>query len=84
MRYLLADGFCAHTLAIVSPFDDVSRRNSGVPQVVLVVKNLPANARDPEMQVRFLDWEDPLEEGMATHSSILIQRIPRTEKSSGL
>ena len=48
-----------------------------------MVKNLPANARDRDA-VRFLDWEDPLEEGMATHSSILIQRIPRTEKSSGL
>ena len=29
-----------------------------------------------ETQVRFLDWEDPLEEGMATHSSILAWRIP--------
>ena len=28
------------------------------------------------MQVRFLSWEDPLEEGMATHSSILAWRIP--------
>ena len=29
-----------------------------------------------EMQVRSLDWEDPLEEGMATHYSILTWRIP--------
>ena len=29
-----------------------------------------------ETQVRFLDWEDPLEEGMATHSSILAWRTP--------
>ena len=29
-----------------------------------------------ETQVRSLDWEDPLEEGMATHSSILAWRIP--------
>ena len=38
-----------------------------------MVKNLPA------MQgtwVQFLNWEDPLEEGMATHSSILAWRIP--------
>ena len=28
-----------------------------------------------EMQVQFLDWEDPLEKGMATHSSILAWRI---------
>ena len=36
------------------------------------------------MWVRFLDWEDPLEEGMATHSSILVWRIPWTEKASRL
>ena len=36
-----------------------------------MVKNLPANAGDIEMQVRSLGREDPLEEGMATHSSIL-------------
>ena len=36
------------------------------------------------MQVRSLGWEDPLEEGMATHSSILPWRIPRTEKPYGL
>ena len=29
-----------------------------------------------ETRVRFLDWEDPLEEEMATHSSILAWRIP--------
>ena len=32
------------------------------------------------MQVRSLGWEDPLEEGMATHSSILAWKIPWTEK----
>ena len=36
--------------------------------VTLMVKNLPAMQ---EMRVRSLGWEDPLEEGMATHSSIL-------------
>ena len=36
-----------------------------------VLKNLPANAEDSDTQVQPLDWEDPLEEGMATHSSIL-------------
>ena len=40
-------------------------------QMVLVVKNLPANAGDIEMQVLSLGWEGPLEEGMATHSHIL-------------
>ena len=41
-----------------------------------VVKIPPAMQ---ETQVRVLGWEDPLEEGMATHSSILAWRIPRTE-----
>ena len=36
------------------------------------------------MQVRSLGREDPLEEGMATHSSILAWRIPWTEESGGL
>jgi len=33
---------------------------------------------------RSLGWEDPLEEGMATHSSILAWRIPRTEDPGGM
>ena len=36
--------------------------------IVQLVKNLPAMQ---ETLVRFLGWEDPLEEGLATHSSIL-------------
>ena len=38
-----------------------------------MVKNQPAM---PETWIQSLDWEDPLEEGMATHSSILTWRIP--------
>ena len=45
------------------------------------VKNLPAVQ---EMQVRPLGQEDPLEEGMATHSSIPAWRLPWTEESGGL
>jgi len=37
-----------------------------------------------EIQVRSLGWEDPLEKGMATHSSILAWRIPWTEEPGGL
>ena len=37
-----------------------------------------------ETQIRFLGWEDPLENGMATHSSILAWRIPWTEAPGGL
>ena len=36
------------------------------------------------MQVRSLGWEDSLEEGTATHSSILAWRIPWTEEPGGL
>jgi len=48
-----------------------------VSQVVLVVKNLPVNA-DLRRQVQSLGQEDPLEEGMATHSSFLPWRSPWT------
>ena len=37
-----------------------------------------------EMQVRSLGWEDPLEEGLATLSSVLAWRIPMTEEPGGL
>ena len=37
-----------------------------------------------ETQVRFMDQEDPLEEGMTTHSSTLAWRIPWTEEPGGL
>ena len=37
-----------------------------------------------ETWVQSWDWEDPLEEGMATHSSILAWRIPWTEEPGGL
>ena len=46
-----------------------------------MVKNLTAMR---ETRVRSLGWEDPLEKGMATHSSILAWRIPWTEESGGL
>ena len=39
--------------------------------MALVVKNLAPNAEDEETRVWSLDQEDPLEEGMAIHSSIL-------------
>ena len=45
--------------------------------MVQMVKNLPAMW---ETWVQSLGWEDPLEKGEATHSSILGQRIPRTEE----
>ena len=36
-----------------------------------------------ETQVQSLGWEDPLEKGMATHSSILLWKIPWTEEPAG-
>ena len=48
--------------------------------MTLLVKNLPAMQ---ETWVRFLGWNDPLEKGKATHSSILAWRIPRTVQSKG-
>ena len=45
------------------------------------VKNLPAMQKTKQTQVWFLGWEDPLEEEMATHSSILAWEIPWTEES---
>ena len=53
-------------------------------QVVLVVKNLPANVGDIRDTDPIPGWKDPLEEGMATHSSTLAWRIPWTEESDRL
>ena len=49
-----------------------------------VVKNLPAKQEPQETQVLFLGQEVVLEEGIATHSSILAWRIPWTEKPVGI
>ena len=46
-----------------------------------MVKYLPTMQ---ETQVQFLGWEDPLEKGMATHSSILAWEVPWTEEPGGL
>jgi len=46
-----------------------------------MVKHLPPTW---ETLVHSLGWEDPLEKGMATHSSILAWRIPRIEEPGGL
>ena len=49
----------------------------------LVVKHPPAVQEMQEMRVQFRDREDPLEEEMATHSSILTWKIPWTEEPGG-
>ena len=62
-------------------FEDLYDSLYGASKVTLVVKNLPAKQ---ETQVQSLDGEDPLEEGIATHASILAWRIPWTEAPGGL
>ena len=52
----------------------------GASKVVLVIKDPLARAGD----VRDMDWEDLLEEGMATHFSLLAWRIPWTEEPGSL
>ena len=47
-------------------------------------KDQPANAGDARETGCSLGWEDPLEEEMATHSSILAWEIPRSEELGGL
>ena len=48
------------------------------------VKTSPAMQEMEEIRVGSLGWEDPLEEEMATHSSILAWRIPWTEEPGGV
>ena len=54
---------------------------SGASLVAQMVKNLPAMQ---ETQVQSLGREDPLKEGMATHSSVLAWRVPWTEEPGRL
>ena len=53
----------------------------GLSLVAQMVKNL---LEMQETWVQFLGWKDSVEEGMATHSSILAWRIPWTEEPDGL
>ena len=53
---------------------------SGASLIAQLVKNLPAMQ---ETLVRSLGWEDPMEKGKATHSSILAWRIPWTDSPWG-
>ena len=56
-------------------------KRKGASLVAQMVKNLPAMQ---DAWVRPLGWEDPLEKGITTHSSILAWRIPWTEEPGGL
>ena len=61
--------------------DSTCLRATRASLVVQMVKNLPAVR---ETRVQSPGWEDSLEKGMATHSSILAWEIPRTEEPGGL
>ena len=52
--------------------------------MALEVKNSPPSAGDLREEVGSLGGEDALQEGMATHSSVLAWRIPWTEEPGGL
>ena len=60
---------------------DRSMVNLGAFLVAQIVKNLPVMK---ETWVQSLGWEDPLEKKMATHTSILVEKIPWTEKPGRL
>jgi len=53
-------------------------------QISLVAQRIKILPALQETQVQFLGWEDPLEKDIATHSGILVQRIPWTEERGGL
>ena len=69
------------TLIFLTSFIDCSRMSYRASVVVQMVKNLSAMQ---ETQVGFLGWEDVLEKGITTHSSIFAWRIPWTEEPGGL
>ena len=59
----------------------LGRKSKGASLVAQLVKNLPTMW---ETGVRSLGWEDPVEKGMATHSSILAWGIPWDRKDSDI
>ena len=62
-------------------YNQLREDKRGPSLVAQMVKNLPVTR---ETRIWYLGWEDPLEKGMATHSSILTWRIPGTEEPGGL
>ena len=61
--------------------EELIERAEGTISELQLVKNLPAVQ---ETWVKSLGWEDPLQKGMAIHSSILAWRIPWMEEPGGL
>ena len=74
-------------LCLFQPMSSDLRRltcSFGACLMAQLIKNLPAKRETPEAWVQSLGQEDPLQKGMATHSTILAWRIPWTEEPSGL
>ena len=69
---------------IPSVLGDIFRWDSFRLPKWLSAKESACQCRREKTRVRSLGWEDPLEEEMATHSSILAWKIPRTEEPGGL
>ena len=82
-----AQGFLVHSYSSLAPcfpaFLDTPSCPWGLPSSS-AVKNPPAMPETQETWVQSLGWEDPLEEGMEIHFSILAWRIPQTEEPGGL
>ena len=68
-------------ISFVSVFVTIWIYSQWASLVAQTVKNLPEMQKT---QVLFLDWEDPLEKEVASHSSILAWEIPWTEEPGGL
>ena len=60
--------------------DEMVRQHYWLSRAPLVAKSLKCLSGILEIQVRSLSWEDPLEKGMATHSSTLAWRVPWSEE----
>ena len=81
MENILCDIWVWFDIVGVPDFDHSNRCILGASLVVQTVKNLPAVQ---ETQAPSLGWEDPLEKGVVTHSSVLAWKIPWTEEPGGL
>ena len=68
---------CIYLFIVLATLADFCINDTQLVRCVSDGKESACDARDP---VQSLGWEDPLEKGMATHSSILAWRIPWTEE----
>ena len=84
MKYYCDIKRCLKCISVGKWTDNHNQANTGSSVIAQVVKNLPEMQETKETRVHFLSWENPLEEEMATHSSVLDWKIPWTEEPDGL